>query len=79
MIGGGEYDADWIAAQFRATGREAVGCGFTTWHLNKFPGRLDQVLSRRPRAFLLSHGDPPPMAPRIKQAKIPLICQVQDL
>ena len=79
LIGGGERDIDWIEAQFQAAGTEAVGCGFTTWHLNESPENLDRVLSRRPRAILLSHGDPRPLAPRIKQAKIPLICQVQDL
>ncbi len=79
LIGGGDCDADWIDAQFRATGSEAVGCGFTTWRLAQAPEVLDQVLDRHPRAIFLSHGDPRPFAHRIAQANVRLVCQVQDL
>lgn len=79
LIGAGERDADWIERQFQAAGNEPVGCGFTTSHLAKSPELLDMVLARRPRAVFLSHGDPRPFAPRIAQANVPLICQVQDL
>nr|WP_272871524.1 nitronate monooxygenase [Ruegeria lacuscaerulensis] len=79
MIGGGGRDTDWIEAQFRATGNESVGCGFSTWQLAQSPELLDLVLARRPRAIFLSHGDPRPFAARVKQAKARMICQVQDL
>lgn len=79
MIGAGACDAEWIDAQFRAAGNEAVGCGFVTWRLAQTPDLLDHVLVKRPRAVFLSHGDPRPFAGRIADAKIPLICQVQDL
>jgi nitronate monooxygenase len=39
---------------------------------------LDIALSARPRAIMLSFGDPKPFAPRIKAAGALLICQVQD-
>src|SRR5207237_9724680 len=35
-------------------------------------------LAARPRAIMLSFGDPAPFAPRIKQAGALLICQVQS-
>ncbi len=79
IIGCGDGDADWIDAQFRATGNESVGCGFTTWRLAQSPELLERVLPRRPRAIFLSHGDPRPFAPLIAQARVSLICQVQDL
>lgn len=79
MIGVGQRDAGWIAAQFGAAGREKVGCGFLTSHLAQSPELLDLALSRQPRAIFLTHGDPRPFAPRIAQAQIPLICQVQSL
>ena len=79
LIGGGYCDADWIDAQFDQTGSEAVGCGLITWRLAEVPGVLDRVLRRRPRAIFLSFGDPRPHAPAIKQAGVPLICQVQDM
>ncbi|WP_424830028.1 nitronate monooxygenase [Ruegeria sp.] len=79
IIGAGVCDAEWIDAQFRAAGNEAVGCGFVTWRLAQTPELLCQVLAKRPRAIFLSHGDPRPFADRIADAKIPLICQVQGL
>ena len=79
LIGGGYCDADWIEAQFDEAGNEAVGCGIITWKLAQTPSLLDRVLARKPRAIFLSFGDPRPFAPAISQAKVPLICQVQDI
>lgn len=79
LIGGGYGDSDWLGAQFLAAGNEAVGCGFITWSLAKQPELLDQVLAHRPRALMLSFGDPRPFAPAIAAAGIPLICQCQTL
>jgi nitronate monooxygenase len=39
---------------------------------------LDIALAARPRAIMLSFGDPNPFAPRIKTAGALLICQVQS-
>lgn len=79
MIGVGEQNGDWIAAQFRAAGNESVGCGFSAAHLKRNPDLLDVALKHRPRAIFLTGGDPRPFAPRIAQAKTRLICQVHDL
>jgi len=54
------------------------GVGFITWSLAKRPELLDVALAARPRAIMLSFGDPAPFAPRIKAAGALLICQVQD-
>jgi nitronate monooxygenase len=54
------------------------GIGFITWSLAKQPGLLDIALAARPRALMLSFGDPAPFAPRIKKAGALLICQVQS-
>jgi nitronate monooxygenase len=75
LIGGGYGDPDWIDAQFEAAGDAAVGCGFITWSLR--PDVLDHVLRRRPRAVILSFGDPRAHAPAVRDAGVPLLCQVQ--
>ncbi len=54
------------------------GIGFITWSLAKQPDLLDVALAARPRAIMLSFGDPRPFAPRIKSAGALLICQVQS-
>src|SRR5438270_1796518 len=54
------------------------GIGFITWSLAKQPDLLDIALNARPRAIMLSFGDPQPFAPRVKAAGALLICQVQN-
>lgn len=77
LIGGGYGDADWITEEFRATGNQRVGCGFITWSLRKQPALLDLVLSKNPTAIFLSFDDPAPLANRIKERGVTLICQIQ--
>lgn len=77
LIGGGYGDKDWVEAEFQAAGNHAVGCGFITWALAKQPEVLDLALSYRPRAIMLSFGNPQPFAARIKDAGALLICQIQ--
>ncbi|MGL5362404.1 MAG: NAD(P)H-dependent flavin oxidoreductase [Bosea sp. (in: a-proteobacteria)] len=79
LIGGGYGDAGWLGEQFLAAGNEAVGCGFITWSLAKQPELLEQALSHRPRAIMLSFGDPRPFAPAIAAAGTRLICQCQTM
>ena len=79
MIGGGYGDAEWLAREFAAAGNQRIGCGFITWSLAKQPHLLDIALDHKPAAVMLSFGDPAPFAARVKQADIPLICQVQTL
>src|SRR5260370_6417716 len=54
------------------------GIGFITWSLAKQPELLDSALEARPRAIMLSFGDPAPFAPKIKARGALLICQVQN-
>lgn len=77
LIGGGYGDADWITEEFRAAGNQRVGCGFITWSLRKQPALLDLVLSKNPTAIFLSFDDPAPLANRIKERGVTLICQIQ--
>lgn len=77
LIGGGYGDGDWIDSEFRAAGNASVGCGFITWSMARNPEVLDRALGHKPRAVMLSFGDPRPFAVRIKEAGALLICQVQ--
>ena len=79
LIGGGFGDADWVAREFERAGDAPVGCGFVTWALGDRLEALDLALDRRPRAILLSFGDPAPYASRIARAGVALIVQVQTL
>lgn len=79
MIGGAYGDAAWIGQQFDIAADARVGCGLITWKLAERPYLLDRVLARDPAALFLSFGNPAPFAPEIKEAGVPLICQVQTL
>ena len=78
LIGGGYVDRDWVAAELKEAGDTPVGCGFITWALELCPDVLDLVLARRPRAVMLSFGDPRPLGARVRDAGVPLICQVNS-
>jgi nitronate monooxygenase len=58
-----------------ASTSRAFGVGFITWSIG--PGILEFALEHRPRAVMLSFGDPRPHARTIKAAGCVLICQVQ--
>jgi nitronate monooxygenase len=80
ILGGGYGERAWLEAE-TAKLRQlsgAFGIGFITWSLAKQPELLDVALAARPRAIMLSFGDPKPFAPRIKSAGALLICQVQN-
>lgn len=79
LIGGGYGDAEWLEDQFMAAGNTRVGCGFISWSLAEAPHLLDLVLEREPSAVFLSYGDPTPFAASIRDANVPLMCQVQTL
>jgi nitronate monooxygenase len=80
ILGGGYGEKTWLEAEMKKLEgmRAPFGIGFITWSLAKQPELLDVALSARPRAIMLSFGDPKPFAPRIKAAGALLICQVQD-
>ena len=80
ILGGGYGERAWLEAETAKLKASAApfGIGFITWSLAKQPDLLDVALAARPRAIMLSFGDPKPFAPRIKSAGALLICQVQD-
>lgn len=78
LIGGGYVDRDWVAAELKEAGDTPVGCGFITWALELSPDVLDLVLARRPRAVMLSFGDPRSLGARVRDVGVPLICQVNS-
>ncbi|UFX42300.1 nitronate monooxygenase [Bradyrhizobium sp. 41S5] len=80
ILGGGYGDRSWLEQETAKLRQSAVpfGIGFITWSLAKQPELLDIALDARPRAIMLSFGDPRPFSPRIKQAGALLICQVQE-
>lgn len=80
ILGGGYGDRDWLEAETaKLSGFEKpFGVGFITWSLARQPELLDIALAARPRAVMLSFGDPSALAPRIARAGSLLICQVQS-
>jgi nitronate monooxygenase len=83
ILGGGYGDKAWLEQETAkltrlAGGSSGFGVGFITWSLAKQPELLGIALDAKPRAIMLSFGDPRPFAPRIKAAGARLICQVQD-
>lgn len=84
LVGGGYGELPWTQREYGLaqqlagnTGR--IGCGFIVWKLDKDASALDWVLGRRPRAIMLSFGDPRPYARRIKAAGAELLFQVQRM
>jgi nitronate monooxygenase len=79
LIGGGYGDQAWLDEQFQAAGSETVGVGFITWALNQNPSLLTRVLKHKPRAVMLSFGDPRPYVDEIRASGAALICQCQNI
>ena len=79
ILGGGYGDEPWLKQEIAklAGVSGSFGIGFITWSLAKQPVLLEIALDARPRAIMLSFGDPKPFAPRIKSSGALLICQVQ--
>ena len=79
MIGGGYCDLSWVRQQLDEATCGQFGIGFITWRLQQFPEVLALALQYNPRAIMLSFGDISPFVGIIKNAGVPLICQVQTL
>jgi nitronate monooxygenase len=79
ILGGGYGDKAWLEQETAKlkTCSAPFGIGFITWSMARQPELLDIALAAKPRAIMLSFGDPRPFAPRIKAAGALLICQVQ--
>jgi len=71
ILGGGYGERDWLEQETAKLKSCATpfGIGFITWSLAKRPELLEVALAARPRAVMLSFGDPRPFAPRIKAAE----------
>src|SRR2546428_11035488 len=80
ILGGGYGERAWLEAETAKLKKFSgvFGIGFITWSLAKQPELLDIALAGKPRAIMLSFGDPKPFAPHIKSAGALLICQVQN-
>jgi nitronate monooxygenase len=80
LLGAGNGDRDWLARELplvaEGTGNP-WGIGFLTWAIDV--GAIERALEHRPRAVMLSFGDPSPFAERIRSAGAALILQVTDL
>jgi nitronate monooxygenase len=79
ILGGGYGEKAWLEQETAKlkTCSAPFGIGFITWSMARQPELLDIALAGKPRAIMLSFGDPKPFAPRIKVAGALLICQVQ--
>jgi len=80
ILGGGYGEPAWLEQETAKLKQSTApfGIGFITWSLARRPELLNIALDARPRAIMLSFGDPKPFAARIKAAGALLICQVQD-
>lgn len=79
LIGGGYGDRQWLMEQFDRVEPGTVGCGFITWALGSEPELLDIALERKPKAIFLSFGDASPYVAKVRDAGVPLICQVHNV
>ena len=80
LIGGARADPGWVTGEMEMAAQKTSkpwGVGFQTWGTT--PATVEQALVLRPRAIMLSFGDPRPLAKLIRAAGIALIIQVTDL
>lgn len=79
IIGGGYGNPEQLDAEIARAGNSRIGIGFITWAIQDKPEVVTRALERNPAALFLSFGDHTPYVDEIKQAGVPLICQVQTL
>jgi nitronate monooxygenase len=80
LVGGGRGNPDWLDRELAiVAGRTAKpwGVGFLSWAAEV--SAVEQALSRRPSAVMLSFGDPRPFVRLVRDAGALLIIQVTDL
>jgi len=79
ILGGGYGEKAWLEQETAKLQKctAPFGIGFITWSMARQPEVLYFALKAKPRAIMLSFGDPKPFASRIKAAGSLLICQVQ--
>jgi nitronate monooxygenase len=80
LVGGGRSDPAWLDRELGiaadATG-QPWGVGFLSWAIDV--ATVERALAYRPRAVMLSFGDPRPFIEPIRSAGAALIIQVTDL
>ncbi|MDA7948127.1 MAG: nitronate monooxygenase [Hyphomicrobiaceae bacterium] len=79
LLGGGYGDADWIEQAHRDAGNERVGIGFITWSVLRTPELVDQALSHKPAALMVSFGDAEDIIAKAKAQDTPTIWQVHTV
>ncbi|MEU5538778.1 nitronate monooxygenase [Streptomyces sp. NPDC020362] len=81
LLGSGNGDQEWLARELPVLVAESAGkpwgIGFQTWAVDD--GVVARALEHRPRAVMLSFGDPGPFSERIRDTGTPLILQVTDV
>ncbi|MCX4785153.1 nitronate monooxygenase [Streptomyces sp. NBC_01221] len=80
LLGSANGDPDWLARELPIVAQGTTGpwgVGLWTWAIDV--GAVERVLEHRPRAVMLSFGDPSPFAGRIRRAGAALIIQVTDV
>jgi nitronate monooxygenase len=80
LVGGARADPGWVAGEMEIAAQKTSkpwGVGFQTWATG--PAAVEQALALRPKAIMLSFGDPGPLAELIRAAGVALIIQVTDL
>lgn len=80
LLGGGNGDRDWLARELpivSTAARGPWGVGFQSWAVDR--DTVASALDYRPRAVMLSFGDPRPLAGPVRAAGAALIIQVTTL
>jgi nitronate monooxygenase len=80
LLGAGRGDRDWLARELPIVAERTSspwGVGFQCWSADA--GLVEFALTYRPRAVMLSFGDPGPFLEPIRRAGAALIIQVTDL
>ena len=80
MIGAGQGDPAWLDRELAIVTERTSrpwGIGFLAW--GAVPGVVERALAHRPRAVMLSFGDPRPFLPAVRGSGAALILQVTDL
>jgi nitronate monooxygenase len=80
LLGAGRGDREWLARELPIVAEgtaEPWGVGFQSWSADV--GLVEFALTYRPRAVMLSFGDPGPFVEPIRQAGAALIIQATDL
>ena len=80
LVGGGRGHHDWLERELAIAAVRTSrpwGVGFLAWAVDV--ATVDWALAQRPRAVMLSFGDPAPFAARVRAAGVPLLIQVTDM